>query len=55
MLTEDLEVPVVEPIDAKIVRLVCELVGKRAAYLIGAGIVFVNTFFYLFFKKDKLF
>ncbi|KAA0198288.1 Phosphotransferase [Fasciolopsis buskii] len=38
MLTEDLEVPVVDPIDDRIVRYVCELVTKRAAYLIGAGI-----------------
>lgn len=37
MLTEDLEVPVVDPIDDRIVRYVCELVTKRAAYLIGAG------------------
>ncbi|VDP94757.1 unnamed protein product [Echinostoma caproni] len=38
MLTEDLEVPVVEPIDDRIVRFVCEMVTKRAAYLVGAGI-----------------
>ncbi|CAH8516822.1 unnamed protein product [Schistosoma turkestanicum] len=38
MLTEDLSVPVVEPIDNRIVRYVCEMVVKRAAYLAGAGI-----------------
>ncbi|KAF8565366.1 hypothetical protein P879_04289 [Paragonimus westermani] len=38
MLTEDLAVPVVELLDDKIVRYVCEMVSKRAAYLIGAGI-----------------
>ncbi|TPP62298.1 Phosphotransferase [Fasciola gigantica] len=38
MLTEDLEVRVVEPIDDRIVRYVCEVVTKRAAYLVGAGI-----------------
>ncbi|KAF5401166.1 Phosphotransferase [Paragonimus heterotremus] len=38
MLTEDLAVPVVEPLDDKIVRYVCEMVSKRAAYLIGTGI-----------------
>nr|CAH8856878.1 unnamed protein product [Trichobilharzia regenti] len=38
MLTEDLSVPIVEPIDNRIVRYVCEMVVKRAAYLAGAGI-----------------
>ncbi|CAH8563309.1 unnamed protein product [Heterobilharzia americana] len=38
MLTEDLSVPIVEPIDNRIVRYACEMVVKRAAYLAGAGI-----------------
>nr|AAW25718.1 SJCHGC07032 protein [Schistosoma japonicum] len=38
MLTEDLSVPVVEPVDNRIVRYTCEMVVKRAAYLAGAGI-----------------
>ncbi|CAH8573963.1 unnamed protein product [Schistosoma bovis] len=38
MLTDDLRVPVVEPIDNRIVRYACEMVVKRAAYLAGAGI-----------------
>ncbi|KAK4470328.1 hypothetical protein MN116_005893 [Schistosoma mekongi] len=38
MLTEDLSVPVVEPIDNRIVRYACEMVVKRAACLAGAGI-----------------
>ncbi len=38
VLTEDLEIPIVDPIDDRIVRLACELVAKRAAYLAGAGI-----------------
>lgn len=37
MLTDDLRVPVVEPIDNRIVRYACEMVVKRAAYLAGAG------------------
>ncbi|VDD84178.1 unnamed protein product [Mesocestoides corti] len=38
VLTEDLKLPIVDPIDDRVVRLVCELVSKRAAYLAGAGI-----------------
>ncbi|KAG5451141.1 Hexokinase [Clonorchis sinensis] len=38
MLTEDLAVPIVEPLDDRIVRYVCEMVSKRAAYLAGSGI-----------------
>lgn len=38
MLTEDLAVPIVEPLDDRIVRYVCEMVCKRAAYLTGAAI-----------------
>ncbi|CAL8097814.1 unnamed protein product [Calicophoron daubneyi] len=38
MLTGDLGVPVVDPVDDHIVRYACELVSKRAAYLAGAGI-----------------
>nr|CDS34383.1 hexokinase type 2 [Hymenolepis microstoma] len=38
VLTEDLEIPIVDPIDDRVVRIVCETVSKRAAYLAGAGI-----------------
>ncbi|VDM01430.1 unnamed protein product [Schistocephalus solidus] len=38
MLTEDLNVPIVEPIDDRVVRYACEIVARRAAYLAGAGI-----------------
>ncbi|KAL7063421.1 hypothetical protein AAHC03_01291 [Spirometra sp. Aus1] len=38
MLTEDLNVPIVEPIDDRVVRYVCEVVARRAAYLAGTGI-----------------
>ncbi|VDN13672.1 unnamed protein product [Dibothriocephalus latus] len=37
MLTEDLNVPIVEPVDDRVVRYACELVARRAAYLAGAG------------------
>ncbi|VDK32514.1 unnamed protein product [Taenia asiatica] len=38
VLTEDLKLPIVDPIDDRVVRLTCECVSKRAAYLAGAGI-----------------
>ncbi|KAL5112824.1 Hexokinase [Taenia crassiceps] len=38
VLTEDLKLPIVDPIDDRVVRLACECVSKRAAYLAGAGI-----------------
>ncbi|VDO07559.1 unnamed protein product [Rodentolepis nana] len=38
VLTEDLEIPIVDHIDDRVVRIVCEAVSKRAAYLAGAGI-----------------
>ncbi|KAM3172992.1 hypothetical protein ACTXT7_013411 [Hymenolepis weldensis] len=38
VLTEDLKIPIVDHINDRVVRLVCETVSKRAAYLAGAGI-----------------
>ncbi|KAL7063423.1 hypothetical protein AAHC03_01293 [Spirometra sp. Aus1] len=41
MLTEDLLIPSVSLQDCRIVRYVCEIVGRRAAHLTGAGIAAV--------------
>ncbi|KAM7539863.1 hypothetical protein Aperf_G00000042332 [Anoplocephala perfoliata] len=41
LLTEDLKIPIVDHIDDRVVRLVCEIVAQRAAYLAGTGIAAV--------------
>lgn len=38
VLTEDLHIPIVDHIDDRVVRRVCETVATRAAFLAGAGI-----------------